>query len=43
MGAYEHPCTDLCPFAENGDNNCDGIVNILDLAILAAHWLEGSE
>ena len=45
MGAYEFQpfCDDLCPFAENGDINCDGIVDILDLAILSAHWLEGSE
>ena len=29
--------------AEKGDVNFDGIVDILDLAILAANWLEGSE
>ena len=44
-GAYEHqPAdTDICELAQKGDINCDGIVDILDLAILAAHWLEGSE
>jgi len=23
-----------------GDHNCDGIVNLLDLSLLALHWLE---
>jgi hypothetical protein len=27
---------------QDGDFNCDGSVNMLDLAILAAHWLEGT-
>ena len=38
MGAYEFqppPCNNL-----PGDINCDGIVNLLDWVILAAHWLE---
>lgn len=30
------PCTQL------GDLTCDGIVNFLDLAVLANHWLEGT-
>ena len=45
MVAYEvqPSVTDLCELLERTDINCDGVVNILDLAILAAHWLEGSE
>jgi len=38
MGAYEFqvsPCSIL-----PGDINCDGIVNLLDQALLALHWLE---
>ncbi len=36
MGAYERqPCHPAVP----GDVNCDGIVNLLDQALLAAHWL----
>jgi len=38
MGAYEFqvpPCSIL-----PGDINCDGIVNLLDQALLASHWLE---
>ena len=23
-----------------GDHNCDGIVNLLDLSLLALHWME---
>jgi hypothetical protein len=29
---------DICNLP--GDHNCDGIVNLLDLALLAHHWLE---
>ena len=45
MGAYEVQSsdTDLCELVERADINCDGIVDMVDLAILAAHWLEGSE
>ena len=41
MGAYElqAPGTDICELAKKGDNNCDGTVNMVDLAILAVHWL----
>jgi parallel beta-helix repeat protein len=38
IGAYEFqvpPCSSL-----PGDINCDGIVNLLDQALLALHWLE---
>ena len=46
MGAYEFQspsCADLSALAEEGDINCDGIVNMVDLAILAFNWLEVSE
>ena len=38
MGAYEFqvPTCSALP----GDINCDGIVNLLDQALLALHWLE---
>ncbi len=35
MGAYEFSCSGL-----PGDNNCDGVVNLLDLCILGNHWLQ---
>jgi hypothetical protein len=35
MGAYEFQCSAL-----PGDINCNGIVNLLDLSLLAQHWLE---
>jgi hypothetical protein len=35
MGAYEFQ---PCPIP--GDINCDGVVDIIDLSILASHWLE---
>jgi hypothetical protein len=34
MGAYESGCN------STADNNCDGVVNLGDMAILASHWLE---
>jgi len=38
MGAYEfQPCRIA------GDNNCDGVVDFKDLAILAGNWLAGTE
>ena len=36
MGAYEFQPPTCLP----GDHNCDGIVNLLDLSLLALHWLE---
>jgi hypothetical protein len=36
MGAYEFKVPPCLP----GDINCDGIVNLLDLSLLALHWLE---
>ena len=36
MGAYEFQVPTCIP----GDHNCDGIVNLLDLSLLALHWLE---
>ena len=38
MGPYEFQVS-LCS-ALPGDINCDGIVNLLDLSLLALHWLE---
>jgi hypothetical protein len=36
MGAYEfHPC----PI--DGDNNCDGAVNLIDFTIMSENWLQG--
>ena len=35
MGAYETPFNCNLP----GDINCDGIVDMLDLALLAGNWL----
>ena len=35
-GAYELNCSDI-----PGDNNCDGVVDFVDVAILAANWLTG--
>ena len=48
MGAYEllaPLCAglNLYAFAEMGEINCDGLVDMVDLAILAANWLEASE
>jgi hypothetical protein len=41
MGAYEFGfSTALCISQLEGDINCDGIVNLLDLSLLALHWLE---
>ena len=42
MGAYElqPSCTGLCALAEMRDINCDGFVNTVDLAMLAANWFE---
>ena len=38
MGAYEfQPCRIA------GDNNCDGVVDLKDLAILCNNWLAGTE
>ena len=41
MGAYESG-TSMCLCANGlvGDINCDGIVNLVDLRLLALHWLE---
>jgi len=36
MGAYEFSCSDI-----PGDINCDGKVDLIDLGMLAANWLEG--
>ena len=36
MGAFEFQGDCILP----GDINCDGIVNLLDQALLALHWLE---
>jgi len=36
MGAYELNCSDI-----PGDNNCDGVVDFKDVAILAGNWLTG--
>ena len=38
MGAYEFNCDYTA-----GDNNCDGVVNFKDLAILCNNWLAGTE
>ena len=38
MGAYEFYCSGI-----PGDNNCDGVVNFKDLAILCGNWLAGTE
>jgi predicted outer membrane repeat protein len=38
MGAYEVP--NPCDNALEGDINCDGVVNELDFALMALHWLE---
>ena len=38
MGAYEFQ---LCRIA--GDNNCDGVVDFRDVAILCGNWLAGTE
>ena len=35
MGTYESSCSGLA-----GDSNCDGVVNLYDLCILANHWLQ---
>ena len=41
MGAYEFGSSPgLCISQLEGDINCDGIVNLLDHALLALHWLE---
>lgn len=41
MGAYEYGISMcLCANGLAGDINCDGIVNMFDLALLALHWLE---
>ena len=40
LGAYEFQPVDLCKNAIEDDINCDGIVNLLDQALLALHWLE---
>jgi len=41
MGAYEFGSSPaLCISQLEGDINCDGIVNLLDQALLALHWLE---
>jgi hypothetical protein len=37
-GDGEPDACDTCSLP--GDHNCDGIVNLLDLALLAHHWLE---
>ena len=36
MGAYEYQCD-----WSEGDVNCDGLMDLKDLAILATHWLQG--
>ncbi len=39
MGVYEHqsgPCTPLL----QGDINCDNIVDLLDVSLLAVNWLQ---
>ena len=41
MGAYEFGSSPgLCTSQIEGDINCDGIVNLLDLVLLAANFLE---
>jgi len=41
MGAYEFGSSPvLCISQLEGDINCDGIVNLHDLKLLALHWLE---
>jgi parallel beta-helix repeat protein len=41
MGAYEFYFSPApCISQLEGDINCDGIVNLLDLSLLALHWLE---
>ncbi len=41
MGAYEFGISECsCDNGLAGDLNCDGIVNSLDMALMAAHWLE---
>jgi parallel beta-helix repeat protein len=38
MGAYEFDCMAIA-----GDNNCDGVVDFKDIAILCNNWLAGTE
>ncbi len=41
MGAYEFTSSlPHCILLLEGDINCDGIVNELDFALMARHWLE---
>jgi hypothetical protein len=40
MGAYEFQPVDPCDNGLDADLNCDGIVNELDFALMALHWLE---
>ncbi len=37
MGAYEFQCSGIA-----GDNNCDGVVDFKDFAIMAENWLVGA-
>jgi len=38
MGAYEFHCNGIA-----GDINCDGVVDLKDMAMLAGNWLAGTE
>ena len=40
MGAYEFQTAQPCNNGLVGDLNCDGIVNLLDLVLLALNFLE---
>jgi predicted outer membrane repeat protein len=40
MGAYEFQAIPLCHSNLQADINCDGMVDLLDQALLALHWLE---
>ncbi len=39
MGAYEFDFSISCQLMNKGDLNCDGIINVFDLAIMSANWL----
>ena len=39
MGAYEFGSTPPCDSTLEGDINCDGVVDYLDMALMAGNWL----
>jgi hypothetical protein len=44
MGAYEFGSSPApCISQIEGDLNCDGIVNLLDLALVSANWLKTTD